>query len=119
VAFGAKSWIQGCWPAAVPWEPRDRDRANRIGTALVVPLATIFVVLYSAPSWALDHISGGRFDTSWAAYTTDFQRLRLPCFIGLLVGLLALLSFVAIQGRGVGSLAASTSASTRPLLASS
>jgi uncharacterized membrane protein YadS len=25
--------------------------------------------------------------------------LRLPCFIGLLVGLLALLSFVAIQGR--------------------
>jgi hypothetical protein len=25
--------------------------------------------------------------------------LRLPCFIGLMVGLLALLSFVAIQGR--------------------
>jgi hypothetical protein len=56
-------------------------------------------VLYGAPTWVLDHISGGRFDTSWTAYTADFQRLRLPCFIGLMVGLLALLSFVAIQGR--------------------
>ena len=52
-----------------------------------------------APTWVLDQISGGRFDTSWATYTADFQRLRLPCFIGLMVGLLALLSFVAIQGR--------------------
>jgi hypothetical protein len=58
------------------------------------------VVLYGAPTWVLDQISGGRFDTSWATYTTDFQRLRLPCFIGLMVGLLALLSFVASGPRG-------------------
>jgi hypothetical protein len=99
VAFGAKNWIQRRWPATVLWEPRDRDRANRVGTAVVVPIATFFVVLYGAPTWVLDQISGGRIDTSWAAYTADFQRLRLPCFIGLIVGLLALLSFVAIQGR--------------------
>jgi hypothetical protein len=99
VAFGAKNWIQRRWPATVLWEPRDRDRANRVGTAVVVPIATFFVVLYGAPTWVLDQISGGRFDTSWAAYTANFQRLRLPCFIGLMVGLLALLSFVAIQGR--------------------
>jgi hypothetical protein len=99
VAFGAKNWIRRRWPATVLWEPRDRDRANRVGTAVVVPIATFFVVLYGAPTWVLDQISGGRFDTSWAAYTADFQRLRLPCFIGLMVGLLALLSFVAIQGR--------------------
>ena len=99
VAFGAKNWIRRRWPATVLWKPRDRDRANRVGTAVVVPIATFFVVLYGAPTWVLDQISGGRFDTSWAAYTADFQRLRLPCFIGLMVGLLALLSFVAIQGR--------------------
>jgi len=99
VAFGAKNWIQRRWPATVQWEPRDRDRANRIGTAVVVPIAVFFVVLYGAPGWVLEQISGGRFDTSWAAYTADFQRWRLPCFIGLMVGLLTLLSFVAIQGR--------------------
>jgi hypothetical protein len=99
VAFGEKNWIRRCWPATALWEPRDRDRANRIGTAVVVPIATFFVILYGAPIWVLDHLSGGRFDTSWAAYTADFQRLRLPCFLGLMVGLLALLSFVAIEGR--------------------
>ncbi len=99
VAFGAKNWIRRRWPATVLWEPRDRDRANRVGTAVVVPIATFFVVLDGAPTWVLDHISGGRVDTSWAAYTADFQRLRLPSFIGLMVGLLALLAFVAIQGR--------------------
>ena len=99
VAFGTKCWIRRRWPARVLWKPLDRDRANRAGTAVVVPIATFCVILYAAPTWALDQISGGRFDTSWSAYTADFQRLRLPCFIGLLVGLLGLLSFVAIQGR--------------------
>jgi hypothetical protein len=99
VAFGTKSWIRRRWPAAMLWEPHDRDRANRVGTAVVVPIATACIVLYAAPTWVLDQILGGRFDTSWVAYTADFQRWRLPCFIGLLVGLLVLLSFVAIQGR--------------------
>jgi hypothetical protein len=99
VAFGAKNWIRRRWPTTVIWEPRDRDRANRVGSAMVVPIATFFVVLFGAPSWILDQISGGRFDTSWAAYSANFQRLRLPCFIGLMAGLLALLSFVAIEGR--------------------
>jgi len=99
VAFGARSWIRRRWPTRALWEPRDRDRANRVGTAVVVPIATFFIVLYGAPTWVLDQISGGRFDTSWTVYTADFQRLRLPCFIGLMVGLLALLSFIAIQGR--------------------
>lgn len=99
VAFGAKNWIRRRWPATVLWEPRDRDRANRVGTAVVVPIATFFIVLFGAPTWVVDQISSGRFDTSWAAYTADFQRLRLPFFIGLMVGLLALLSLVAIQGR--------------------
>ncbi len=99
VGFGAKSWVRRRWPATAPWEPRDRDRANRVGSAVAVLIATPFVVLYAAPAWVLDQVSGGRLDTSWAAYTADFQRWRLPCFIGLLVGLLALLSVVAIQGR--------------------
>jgi hypothetical protein len=99
VAFGAKNWIRVRWPATAAWKPRDRDRVNRVGTAVLVPIATFFVVLYGAPTWVLDQISGGRFDTSWAAYTADFQRLRLPLFIGLMVGLLALRSFVAIEGR--------------------
>jgi len=56
VAFGAKNWIRRCWPATVLWEPRDRGRANRVGTAVVVPIATFFVVLCGAPTWVLDHI---------------------------------------------------------------
>jgi hypothetical protein len=99
VAFGAKNWIRRRWPAKVRWTPRDRERANRVGTAVVVPIAAFLVVFYAAPTWVLDQLSGGRFDTSWATYTADFQRLRLPCFIGLMVGLLALLSFAAIAGR--------------------
>jgi hypothetical protein len=67
VAFGARNWICRRWPATALWKPRDRDRANRVGTAVLVPIATFFVVLYGAPTWVLDQISGGRFDTSWAA----------------------------------------------------
>jgi hypothetical protein len=99
VAFGVKNWIRRRWPAMLLWEPHNRDQVNRVGTAVVVPIATFCIVLYSAPAWMLDQILGGRFDTSWAAYTADFQRWRLPLFIGLMVGLLALLSFAAIQGR--------------------
>jgi hypothetical protein len=99
VAFGVKNGVRRLWPAAARWEPRDRDRANRVGTAVVVPIATFCVVLYAAPAWVLDQISGGRFVTSWAAYTADFSRLRLPCFIGLMVALLTLLTLVAIEGR--------------------
>ncbi len=99
VVFGAKNVIRQRWPGTMDWTPRDRDRTNRVATAVVVPIAAAVVVLYGAPAWVLDSISGGRLDTAWAAYTTDFQRRRLPCFIGLMVGLLALLSFVAIEGR--------------------
>ena len=99
VVFGAKNWIRRRWPARAVWKPRDRDRANRVRTAVLVPIAMSIVVLYGAPSWVLDQISSGRLDTSWATYTADFERLRLPCFIGLMFGLLALLSLVAIQGR--------------------
>jgi hypothetical protein len=98
-AFGAKNWVRRHWPRTARWKPRDRDRTNRIGTAVLVPIASIFVVLYAAPAWVLDQVSRGRLNTSWAAYTDDAQRFRLPLFIGLLVGLLALVSFVAIQGR--------------------
>jgi hypothetical protein len=99
VAFGVKGWIRRSWPAKALWKPRDRDRANRVGTAILVPIATLFVILYGAPRWVFDRVSGGRFDTSWTAYTADFHRSRLPGFIGSLVGLLALLSFVAVRGR--------------------
>jgi hypothetical protein len=99
VAFGVKSWIRRSWPSPALWKPRDRDRTNRVGTAFLIPIATLFVVLYAAPTWIFDRVSGGRFETSWTAYTADFQRWRLPWFIGLLVGLLALRSLVAIRSR--------------------
>jgi hypothetical protein len=99
VAFGLKSCIRRTWPSLALWKPRDRDRANRVGTVILVPIATLVVILYAAPTWVFAQVSGGRFDTSWAAYTADFQRWRLPWFIGCMVGLLALLSFVAIRGR--------------------
>jgi hypothetical protein len=99
LAFGIKSYVRRTWPSTALWTPRDRDRANRVGTAILIPIATLVVILYGAPMWVFDQISGGRFDTSWAIYTPDFQRLRLPWVIGCLAGLLALQSFVALRGR--------------------
>lgn len=99
VGFGLKGWIRRRWPATSAWKPRDRERANRVGTAIVVPVAAFCVLLYAAPTWVLDRISGGRLETSWSAYTPTFERFRLPGVIGLMIGLLALLSFAAIQGR--------------------
>src|SRR5262249_2915914 len=96
IVFGVKSWIRHRWPATALWQPRDRDRANRLGTAVIVPLAALCILLYAAPVWVLDHISGGRIETAWAAYTADFVQLKLPLFIGLMVALLANLSFVAL-----------------------
>ena len=99
VVFGTKGWAWRHWPSMGLWKPRDRDRSNRIGTAVVIPVASCCVALYAAPAWVLDQISGGRIDTSWAAYTERFEELRLPGFIVLLSGSLVLLAYVAIQGR--------------------
>lgn len=99
VAFGIKNWARQRWPATAAWAPRDRDRVSRLGSAAVVLVATPCICLYAAPAQVLDLILGGRLDTSWAAYTPEFQRLRLPIFIGLLVSLLVLRSLAAVQGR--------------------
>jgi hypothetical protein len=99
VVFGIKSYFRRTRPSTALWKPRDRDRVNRFGTALLVPIASLVVFLYAAPTWVLDRVSGGRLDVSWAAYTAEFQRWRLPWFIGCMSGLLILLSFVAIRGR--------------------
>jgi hypothetical protein len=99
VGFGIKSWVRRSWPSAALWKPRDRDRVSRVGTAILVPIAALIVILYAAPAWLFDLVSSGRLDSSWATYTADFQRWRLPWFIGCLAGLLALLSLAAIRGR--------------------
>jgi hypothetical protein len=72
---------------------------NRAGAAIVVPIAALVVVLYAEPTRLFDTLSGGRLNSLWAAYTPEFQRSRLPWFIGCLAGLLALLSIAAIRGR--------------------
>jgi hypothetical protein len=99
MAFGLKSWIRRRRPGWAHWKPRDRDRANRAGTAILVPIAMLCVILYAVPRWIFSLISGGRFDTSWAAYTENFQRFRLPWFIGCMFALLWLVSYVAVRGR--------------------
>jgi hypothetical protein len=99
VAFGLRGWMRRRWPKSALWKPQDRNRANRVGAALVLPVAGLCVLLYAAPAWVLDRVSGGRMQTAWAAYTDDFEHFGLPLTIGLMVGLLALLSFAAIQGR--------------------
>ncbi len=99
VAFGVKSRIRHRCPSIALWKPRDRNRVNRLGAAIVVPFASLVVVLYAAPAWVLDRLSAGRLNTSSVIYTTEFQHQRLPLFIGLLAGLLALLTFAALRGR--------------------
>jgi hypothetical protein len=99
VVFGVKSRVRQSWPSTAVWKPRDRNHVNRIGVAICVPLASLVLVLYAAPAWFLDRLSGGRLDTSWATYTADFQHGGLPLFIGLEVALLAMLAYAAIRGR--------------------
>jgi hypothetical protein len=99
LGFGLKGWIRQRWPSAAPWKPRDRDRVSRVGTAVMVPFATLVLIFYAAPARVLDLVSGGRIDTGRVEYTADFQRLRLPWFIGCLAGLLALQAFAAVRGR--------------------
>jgi hypothetical protein len=99
VVFGVKSRVRQTWPATAVWKPRDRNQVNRIGSAICVLLASPVLVLYAAPAWFLTRLTGGRLDTSWATYTADFQHVGMPLFIGLEVGLLALLAYAAICGR--------------------
>lgn len=99
LAFGAKSWMWRRWPSLSLWKPCDRDRVNRIGTAIMIPFASLVVVLYAAPAWVLNLISGGRINTAWADYTADFVSLQLPLFIGCLVGLLMMAGYRAVKGR--------------------
>lgn len=101
IVFGVKNWMYRRWPALGLWKPRERGRVNRIGVAFVVPVAFFVMVLYAAPGWVLDSLSGGRIDTSWAVYSEEFQRTRLPLLIGLMFGLVAMLTLAAIQGRWV------------------
>jgi hypothetical protein len=99
VVFAVRSWNRRRWPKRALWKPRDRDRASRVGAALLIPVATFFIIFYGAPKWVLDQISRGRFDTSWAAYSADFQQFRLPWFLAGMIGLVALVVFAAVQGR--------------------
>lgn len=99
VIFGAKNWFAQRRPAAAQWQPRDRDRSNRIGSIIVIPFATFCTILYAAPTWVMGLITGGRWDPSWAAYTAEFQWQRIPIFVGLLSAMIALLAFAAIRGR--------------------
>lgn len=99
LVFGIRSWMRQRWPKTAVWKPHDRERVNRIGAAIVIPIASCCVALYAAPAWVLSLITFGRLETAWAAYTESCLRFRLPLFIGLLIALLAVLAFAAIRGR--------------------
>ena len=99
VGFGTKAWIRGHWPAALVWKPNDRDQVSFAGAVVVVPIGALIVVFYAAPAWVLRLISGGWLNPSWADYTEEFQRLGLPLFVGLMIGLLAMLLLAGIHGR--------------------
>jgi hypothetical protein len=99
VGFGLKGHVGRNWPNRVQWAPRDPNRVNRIGTAVLMPIAALVVVFYAFPTRVFDLASGGRFDSSWSTYAAEFQRSRLPWFIGCLAGLVLLQSMAAIRGR--------------------
>jgi hypothetical protein len=77
----------------------DRDRANRLRTAIGVPLAAFVVLLYAAPVWMLTRLTGGRVDVSWASYTDEFREARLPLLIAAMSAHLVLFVAVAVRGR--------------------
>jgi hypothetical protein len=56
VSFGIKSWIRRSWPSTAVWKPRDRNRTSRVGTAILVPVAMLLVILYAAPAWLFDRV---------------------------------------------------------------
>jgi hypothetical protein len=99
IIFAAKAWMGRRWPSSSLWKPSKRDRVNRVGVAIAVPVATSCIAFYAAPKWFFDQFSKGRFDASWATYTAEFERDRLPLFLGLMIGSLVILIFASIEGK--------------------
>lgn len=97
--FGIKSWAIRQWPASNQWRPRDRERANRFGTAALIAVILLGMVSYGAPQWVFSTLTHGGRLAPWLSYTDDFQFHRLPWLIGTW-GLTALvLVAVLIEGR--------------------
>ncbi len=97
--FGIKSWAIRRWPAGSQWRPRDREQANRFGTAALILVILLGIVCYGMPQAlfaALTH--GGRLAPS-LAYTGDFQSHRLPWLLGTWGLMAAVLAVVLIEGR--------------------
>lgn len=82
------------------WQPRDRDAVSRLGVAIATPFIVASILLYAAPRWTVQTLSGGRINLSWwTGYTAEFQTYRLPLFLGLLIAMLGLWVLAAVRGR--------------------
>jgi hypothetical protein len=100
-SFAIGAWVRRSFPRASGWTPRviDRDRANRVGTAIGVPLASAFIAAYISPRTVVDWLTSGRFNTAWADYSTDFERGALPILLTAMAAHLILFVWVAVTGR--------------------
>jgi hypothetical protein len=83
-------------PVRGDWQPNDPLFA---GAKVAIPLATLFIVFFSAPAAILQLAIPAGTDTSWAHYSADFERLLLPPLIALMVVRLALFTASAVSMR--------------------
>jgi hypothetical protein len=74
------------------------SKLNRIGAAVVLPIAIFFTVFYAAPSWFVSHLAPS-MDLSWITYTDEFRSERLWALLTYMAGNVALLALFVLRGH--------------------
>jgi hypothetical protein len=99
LAFGTLNWARRRWPTLGRWQPRDPDRASRVGSLALVVIIIAGVVCYGAPDWLFARFTGGGHLPGSLAYADDFRRVRLPWLLALWSGQAAFFVWLAVEGR--------------------
>ena len=86
-------------PIPRAWRPVDHlANARRLAVGLI-PLSTVALLFFSAPSWWLGLLLPTGTNTSWAAYDGSFHRWIFPPLLALMILRLLLLLTVVINVR--------------------
>jgi hypothetical protein len=96
--FGIASLRRRRRPGADPWVPRDRDRANRVGSALLVAIIALGIAAYGFPGW-IDALFAPARPLAWLTYDPTFRTWRLPVLFALWGCQAIVFAILAVRGR--------------------
>lgn len=103
LVFGLKQVFLRRRPDALRWRPhpvRDPDRAGRAANVVAALGWTTLLVLYSAPGWTVQALTGGRVSADVLAYSSSFAHpLRMSWLVGILALAIALHLVAVVRRR--------------------